>query len=398
MKSNLKDRVDAVIDTAIREKRIVGTVTLIAENGETIYRRAAGLADREAGRAMREDQLFRLSSVTKPIVSSTAMAMIEQGKIALGDPVTKWLPDFRPRLADGSEPTITLRHLLTHTSGIGYTLEEPEEGPYHRAKISDGIDQPGLSLEENLRRIASVPLLFAPGENWNYGLSLDVLGAVMARAGGAPLPEMVRKHVAGPLGMRDTDFSVKDRARLTVAYADGKPEPVVMRDDHLVPFGSGEGVRYTPSRVFNPNSYPSGGGGMVGSAGDVFKLLQTLCAGGAPILSEASVRAMTSDQIAPFAVGWLGASWGFGFGAAILRSPMLAQTPQSAGSYEWGGVYGHSWFVDPVRKIVAISLTNTALAGMVGAYPLALRDAIYGIGPDLSGDGLEAVRLMENDQ
>jgi CubicO group peptidase (beta-lactamase class C family) len=379
MTSSLRDRVDAVIDTTLRDRRIVGTVTLVAEKGEVIYRRAAGFSDREAGQAMREDRLFRLSSVTKPVVSTAAMALIEQGKIALGDPVRRWLPDFRPRLADGSEPAITIRHLLTHTSGLGYAFGEPDDGPYRRAGISDGMDQPGLELEENLRRIASVPLLFAPGARWNYGLSLDVLGAVLARAADAPLPEVVRRLVTGPLGMRDTEFWAVDRARLAVAYADGEPEPVVMHDDHVIPFLSG-GIRYAPSRALDPTSYPSGGAGMVGSAGDVLVLLQALCAGGSPILSEASVRAMTSDQIAPLTVDLRGPGWGFGFGAAILTAPELAQSPQSAGTYGWGGVYGHSWFVDPVRKIVVVSLTNTALAGMTGAYPVALRDAVYGVG------------------
>jgi CubicO group peptidase (beta-lactamase class C family) len=152
-----------------------------------------------------------------------------------------------------------------------------------------------------------------------------------------------------------------------------------MHDDHVIPFLSG-GIRYAPSRALDPASYASGGAGMVGSAGDIFLLLQTLCAGGPPILSEASARAMTSDQIAPLTVELRGPGWGFGLGPAILTAPALAQSPQSAGTYGWGGVYGHSWFVDPVRKIVVVSLTNTALAGMTGAYPEALRNAVYGVG------------------
>jgi CubicO group peptidase (beta-lactamase class C family) len=152
-----------------------------------------------------------------------------------------------------------------------------------------------------------------------------------------------------------------------------------MRDDHVVPFGVG-GIRYAPSRLFNPQSYPSGGAGMAGSAGDILTFLETVRAGGAPILSAASAEAMTADQIAPLAVESFGPGWGFGFGAAILNSPGQALSPQSAGTYTWGGVYGHSWFVDPAHRVTVVSLTNTAIAGMFGAFPTALRDAIYGVG------------------
>lgn len=380
MATELERRVDAVIDKAIEEKRIVGTVTLIAERGETVYRRAAGMADREAGKAMREDQLFLLSSVTKPIVSAAAMAMVERGIIALDGPVTKWLPDFRPRLADGREPSITTKHLLTHTSGLGYTLVEPEGGPYHLANVSDGLDQPGLSLEENFRRLLSVPLHFAPDDAWLYGLSLDVVGAILARAGGKPLPDVVRDLVTGPLEMRDTDFAVVDPARLATPYRDGTPAPKILRDGDVVPFPPGGGIRFAPSRVFDPGSYPSGGGGMVGAADDILKLLKALGAGGTPILSKASVDVMTSDQIAPLNIDLVEPGWSFGVGAAVLLAPEQTGTPQSVGTYGWSGVYGHSWFVDPVREVVLVSLTNTALAGMTGAYPLALRDAVYGVG------------------
>jgi CubicO group peptidase (beta-lactamase class C family) len=380
MQTDLEKAVDGVIDAAIGEKRIVGTVTLIAQDGETVYQRAAGFADREAERAMREDQLFRLSSITKPIVSAAAMKLIEEGRLGLDDPVSKWLPEFRPRLADGSEPTITVRHLLTHTSGLSYAFAEPDEGPYHRANISDGLEQPGLSIEENLRRIASVPLLSPPGAAWIYSLSLDVLGAIMARAGGASLQDIVRSRVTSPLGMHDTDFSVVDPERLATAYADGEASPVRMGETHVVPFGPG-GIRYAPGRALDPNSYASGGAGMNGSAPDTLRLLATLSAGGAPILSEESVKAMTSDQIAPLSVELLGPGWSFGFGAAVLTDPEAAQTPQSAGTYLWGGVYGHSWFVDPAKKLVVVALTNTAIAGMIGAFPTALRDAVYGALP-----------------
>ncbi|HTN82361.1 MAG TPA: serine hydrolase domain-containing protein, partial [Sorangium sp.] len=158
----LQRRLDAVVEAATAEGRIVGAVVVVARDGQVVYRRAAGFADREAGRPVREDTVFRLASMTKPIVSAAALALVDAGALGLDDPVTKWLPSFSPRLADGRAATITVRHLLTHTAGLNYTFMEPPDGPYHRERVSDGLDQPGLSLEENLARIAKAPLLFEP--------------------------------------------------------------------------------------------------------------------------------------------------------------------------------------------------------------------------------------------
>src|SRR5262249_33949476 len=151
LKDSLSTRLDAVIDRAIAQSQIVGAVMLVARGGRVEYQRAAGTADREAKRAMTVDTIFRYSSLTKPIGTATAAALIESGRLSLEDPVTKWIPEFSPRL-DEREPTITTRQLLTHTAGLNYAFSEAEDGPYHRANVSDGIDQPGLGFDENLRR------------------------------------------------------------------------------------------------------------------------------------------------------------------------------------------------------------------------------------------------------
>jgi CubicO group peptidase (beta-lactamase class C family) len=157
------DRLNQVIDRALSENRIIGTAILAARDGNVVFSRAAGLADRASGRPVRGDTVFRLASMTKPIVSAATLVLVERGKIQLDDPVTRWLPNFRPALPDGRQPTITVRHLLTHTAGLNYGFKEAANGPYHRAHVSDGLDQPGLSIDENLRRLASVPLLHPPG-------------------------------------------------------------------------------------------------------------------------------------------------------------------------------------------------------------------------------------------
>jgi len=373
--SHLAARVDAVIEQALADKRIVGTVVLIARNGEVVYRRAAGLADREAGLPMREDAIFRLASITKPMVTAAAMRLVEEGRIGLDDPVARWLPDFRPRLADGTEPVVTIRHLLTHTAGLSYGFLEAEDGPYRRAGVSDGLAEPGMSLDENLRRIASVPLAFEPGRSWRYSVSLDVLGGVLEKAAGESLPVLVERLVTGPLGLPDTGFSVRDRGRLTVAYADGSPEPIRMRDHEAVRLGDGT-VRFAPGRILDPASFPAGGAGMAGTAHDVLTFLEAIRKGGSPILKPETVEQMMADQVGPQAQTQ-GPGWGFGYGWAVLADPGPAGTPQAKGTIQWGGAYGHSWFVDPANGLTVVALTNTAFEGMSGDFPRQIRDAVY---------------------
>lgn len=373
----LTQRLDAAIDGALAERRIVGAVVLVARDGETVYARAAGQADREAGRPVRRDTIFRYASLTKPIVSAAALGLMEEGILHLDDPVTRILPDFRPRLSDGTTPVITFRHLLTHTSGLTYDFMEPPESAYHAQGISNGFDVAGLSMAENLRRIVAWPLNFPPGDAWNYSVSTDVLGAAMAAAAGATLPEIVRRKVTGPLGMNDTDFSVIDRDRLAGAYADGTPEPVRMGASHVIPFAPSP-LRYAPDRILDPTSFPSGGAGMVGNADDYLAFLEAIRTGGGPILAPHSARLMLENAIGDIPVTITGPGFGFSLGGAILRDPVGAGTPQPAGTWSWGGVYGSSWFVDPVNRLTVVAITNTAIEGMVGAFTIGVRDAVYG--------------------
>jgi CubicO group peptidase (beta-lactamase class C family) len=375
--SALAVEVDRVIDQALSSGRIVGVVALIALDGKVVYQRAAGLADREAGRTMRLDTLFRLASLTKPIVSTAAMILIDSGQLALDDPVTRWLPAFRPALPNGERPPITIRQLLTHTSGLNYGFLQAPGSDYQRAGISDGLDEPGRSMEDNLARLASVPLMFRPGEGWQYSLSLDVLGAVIERVSGHTLPEAVKQLVTGPLGMKDTDFAVRDAERLAAAYADGHEHPVRMGDPHIVPFADGPGIVFAPSRVFDSGSYPSGGTGMVGTAPEFLHFLETLRSGGGTLVKIETAAAMMRNQAGDLLVNLRGPGWGFGFGASVLKDPEQAGSPQSAGTWGWGGVYGHSWFIDPAKRLTVVGLTNTTIEGMAGQFPTDLRNAVY---------------------
>lgn len=290
------------------------------------------------------------------------MRMVEEGKLDLDAPVTQWLPDFRPAMSGGTTPEITIRHLMTHTSGLGYAFLEPSDGPYHKLNISDGLDQPGLSLADNLTRIGAASLYFKPGASWRYSLAMDVLGGVMEKVEGQSLADIVREKVTAPLGMSDTDFSVIDPSRLAKPYADGDPEPVPMTDGMDVPF-MGVAATFAPSRISDPQFYPSGGAGMAGAAGDVLRFLEVIRTGGAPILRPETVKQMVKAQVGPEAETQ-GPGWGFGYGWAVLVDPSPTGTPQAAGTLQWSGAYGHSWFVDIANGISVVALTNTTFEGM----------------------------------
>jgi CubicO group peptidase (beta-lactamase class C family) len=373
----LDHHLDAVIETALVLNRIVGAVVMVAHRGEIVYQSAAGFAERETRTLMQPDTVFRLASLTKPIVSAAALALMEQGKISLDDPVTKWMPEFQPKLPDGRDAVITIRQLLTHTAGLSYSYFESVDGPYHRANISDGLDQPGLSTTENLQRLASVPLLNAPGTSFHYSLATDVLGEVLARVENISLPRVTATLVTEPLRMLDTGFTIEHPERLAVPYVNAVLAPIRMQNHHVVAFPPGSGLSFAPGRIFDPNSYPSAGAGMVGTAGDFLTFLEALRTGGGSILHRQTVEEMTANQTGDFVIDPQIPGWGFGFGAAVLRDPIAAQTPESAGTYSWGGAYGHSWFVDPQFELTVVALTNTTIEGMAGAFPLAIRDAVY---------------------
>ncbi len=363
-------RVDAVIDDAVAAGRIVGTVVLVARDGVPVYERAAGYADRESGRPTSIDTVFRLASLTKPLAAATALALVDRGLLSLDDSVSTFLPTFRPRLADGTAPDIQVRHLLTHTAGFGYPTLLPGDH-YGAAQVSTGLDQPGLTLEENLDRIASVPLSFEPGSGWRYGVATDVLGAVIGAVMGASLADAIAEHITDPLGMRDSGFTVRAPERLATPYADGSPRAVRMTEPHLV-----RDLTFSPARAFDETSFQSGGAGMVGTAGDFMTFLEAIRRGGSPILQRTTVDAASSNQV--------GAhreqddpGWGFGFLSGILVDPERAQWPSNVGTLRWGGVWGNSWFIDPVAGVTVVSLSNTALEGQ-GAFRQQVADAIYG--------------------
>ncbi|WP_192456683.1 serine hydrolase domain-containing protein [Musicola keenii] len=375
----LSARIQAVVQQALNDRRLVGAAVLVALDGKLIHRQAAGFADRESERPMTTETVFRLASVSKPIVSTAAMALIAQGRLDLDAGIEYWLPEFQPRLGDGSPARITVRQLLSHTAGLGYRFfETAANEPYAQAGVSDGMDASGITLGENLRRLAGVPLLYAPGTAWGYSLATDVLGALIARVHGTPLDLAVKQLVTGPLGMADTGFVARDAPRVATPYVNDTPQPHRLAEGETVSaFEGALGIAYSPARIFDAQAFPSGGAGMAGTAEDLMRLLDTLRQGGGALLPDELVEEMGRDQTGgrelPDAPGF-----GFGLGFSVLRDPQRAASPESAGTWRWGGAYGHSWFVDRARGVSVIALTNTLYEGMSGRFVTALRDAVYG--------------------
>lgn len=373
----LADAVNQVIQTGLAEKRIPGAVVAVAHEGKIIYHHAAGYADPDRHIPMQRDSLFRLASITKAFTSLAAAALIEQGKIRLDDPVTRWLPDFTPATADGEKPRITIRQLLSHTAGLDYRWAQPENGPYAQAGISDGLDISGLSLEENIRRLASVPLIYKPGASWQYSLAPDVMGAVVARAYGASFPEAMKALVTGPLGMTDTTFHVteKERDRMTIPHCLENGVLKRMAEKQIVVNEDGWHFLFSPERAWHAHEYPSGGVGLIGTAQDLIRLAEAVRTHTMPTVGKPLMKEMTTN-ILPNGMP-RDPSAGFGLGWGILLNPALAQTPQSPGTNYWGGVYGCKWFTDPAKKLSVVIMTTTAASVRNDPVSTGIRNAIY---------------------
>jgi CubicO group peptidase (beta-lactamase class C family) len=369
---SLESRLNRVIDTAISGETIVGAVVLVHQNGSPVYERTAGYADRESGKATTTDTIFRMASVTKPLVAATALALVEKGKLALDARVSAYLPWFHPKLTDGTEPEITIHHLLTHTSGLAYD-SSLEELPLDD-RINQGLLDTDLDFETNFSRVNRRPLGFAPGTGWMYSYATDILGAAIATVSGSTLEEAVVEHVCGPLGMPDTRFRVVDMRRLATAYADQRPRPMPMTDPQWLSNAEGASFNFSPSRIFNPTAFQSGGAGMAGTARDFMRFLDALQKGGDPILSSEMTAKGLSNQTGKHLHS---PGVKFGYFGSVTVNPEAAESCVPAGTVKWGGVYGNSWLLDPSNGISLVAYTNTALEGCTGAFPNDLVKALY---------------------
>lgn len=363
---------DRAIDDALADRRLVGCVVMLAASGRVVHARAAGLADRESGRAMQPDTWLRYASVSKPFTTLAALRLMDRGRLSPDDAVTRWLPGFAPALPDGSRPRITIDHLLSHLAALDYGFNQPEDGAYARAGVSDGIGDTGITLAENLRRLAEVPLDRAPGTRWRYSLATDVLGAVIEAVTDRPLPEAMADLVTDPLGI-EAGFAAP--ASISANYASDSTPPRRMAGPTRVsnPLRPDQSYHFLPERILAADAYPSGGGGMAGTAPAALAVLEALRDG--PFISE-GLREQAQRNRIDHRHPMRGPGWGHAWVGAVVTDARTAGIGLPKGCFSWGGIYGHSWIVDPSRGLSLLALTNTTTEGMNGAFAVEIAAAL----------------------
>jgi CubicO group peptidase (beta-lactamase class C family) len=347
-------QIEQAFAAEIARKKIPGAVMLVARDGKVAYEKALGVQDPVTGAPMRVDSIFRIYSMTKPVVSVAAMQLVDEGRIGLDDPVSRYLPELKG-LSVGTERAgrleiaparreMTVRDLLRHTSGLTY-------GVFGKGLVKDlykknDIDSVDLTNAELVQRLAKVPLMYEPGTTWEYGRSTDVLGALLERVTGQPLDAVLAARLFKPLGMKDTGFWVPlaDHDRIAEGF-DKDPEG---------------GATFTPLQVRYKPKYLAGGQGLVSTTRDYLRLAQMLANGGeldgARILKRESVAEMTRNQLGT--LKGPSPAYGFGLGFAVRLSDDGSTTPGRAGEYNWSGVAGTTFWVDPKEGLVAILMTQ----------------------------------------
>ncbi len=369
MSSERLARIDAMCRDAVANGDVPGVAALVARKGKIVYYKAFGKADNTSGRDLKRDDIFRIASQTKAITSTAVMMLWEEGKFQLDDPVSKYIPEFKNpqvlqtfRYRDTSFTTvpatreITIRHLLTHTSGIGYGVIDGDERIkmiYHKAGITDLFTTENISIGESVRKLAKLPLHHNPGEKYTYSEGLDVLGYFIEVISGMPFDEFLRKRLFDPLGMNDTWFYLPaDKAARLVSVQ--KPE-------------NGQWVRYPVT--FYDTDYPvkgakrffSGGAGLSSTAKDYATFLQMYLNGGelngVRILSRTTIEAMMGNQTGDL-YGGGNEHYGLAFGVLTEKGQALGGRG-SEGTFVWGGYFNTQYFADPKEGIIGVIMKQT---------------------------------------
>ncbi|MDN3517866.1 serine hydrolase domain-containing protein [Aquisalimonas lutea] len=388
-------------------ERLAGANVVVHRRGETAYYDAAGYLDVESKTPVAPDSIFRIYSMTKPVTSVAAMMLYEQGAFQLDDPVARFLPEFRNMqvLVGGDadnpqyEPAhglITMRHLLTHTSGLTYDFfrTSPVDALYREHGISFATGR--TDLADMVRQLAEMPLLFHPGRQWNYGVSTDVLGRVVEVLSGEALDAFFARHIFEPLGMPDTAFAVPEDKldRFTAMYTSSTmlpppsmgPEPTEVLPEPvggLQLFDGAAGRFQAPARMF------SGGGGLTSTMNDYLRFCRMLRGGGeldgVRLLGRKTVDFMRSNHLPGsmedmgeprFNNSHMGAGCGFGLGFCVVLDPARAQTMGSPGEYFWSGMANTQFWIDPVEDLVVIQMAQLMPSSLL---PLRreLRSLVY---------------------
>jgi CubicO group peptidase (beta-lactamase class C family) len=362
----------------VAKNTTAGYVLLVARHGKLAYADAIGLRDREHSLPMTLDTRFRIASMTKPVTSVAVMMLYEESRLHLDDPVSRFLPEFaNARVYAGkdergelkTEPVkqpMTIRHLLTHTSGLGYGPGYDRTSDLAKAWGALELSGPG-TLAAKVQAIAALPLYSQPGEQWRYSYADDVLGRVVEVISGMPFDQFLRRRIFQPLGMRDTDFWIPqaDAGRLARVYVHDKTGALQPVEARFL------------GAPHDRTSWPSGGGGLISTAGDYLRFAQMLANGGSldgrQILSPVTVQLMTSNQVPPEAMAkfWGSNSLGLGYGLGVapVIDANIAQQAGLDGDYSWGGFLDTHWVVSPQSGLVAVLLAQLSPVGNTAPQP-----------------------------
>lgn len=378
-----------VVQQQIDAGAIPGALVMISEKGETLYFEARGYSDLEKRTPVANDTIFRFFSMTKPITCAAVMSLHDEGLIKLDDPVKKYIPEFadmQVRTEAGlvkADRDITIRHLMTHTSGLSYeVLPGIAQEDYRGADVFAIRNRLSETLEQHVKRLAKVPLALQPGSGWNYGESMGVLGRVIEVASGKSFRTYLKDRVLDPLGMVDTDFFVppEKATRLAPLYVQAGAGGLHDADD---------ADQYGGSYLRQP-TLEYGGAGLVGTASDYMSFGRMLLAkglhGGRRVLSEEAVRMMTSNQLdasygeQPLASSGRAPGVGFGFCGFVIATMDDRSPPGNIGEYGWSGWASTAFWIDPKRDLVGLVFTQV-IPETPGTITLAneLRGIIYGV-------------------
>lgn len=381
---------DAFLDRKYVQPGLIPCAQLqIVRRGELVHETVLGMADRERGKKAERDTLYRIYSMTKPITSLAFMMLVEEGLVALDDPVSRFIPEWKTLgvFAAGTGPYMTtppvrpmqMVDLLRHTSGLtyGFQTRTNVDAAYRKLKIADtnGPDMDGF-----VAALAKLPLEFSPGEAWNYSISTDVLGVLVQRISGKPFQDFLQERIFGPLGMTDTGFSVREdqKARFAACYNATPQGGLDLQDDPE-----------TSPYLKAPN-FHSGGGGLVSTADDYMKFCRMLANGGhldgERLIAPKTLKLMASNHLpggqdltnlsrSLFSEA-TNAGVGFGLGFAVTFDPVKAMLPSSPGEYYWGGAASTAFWVDPVEDMAVVFMTQVLPSS---TYPIRreLRTLVY---------------------
>ena len=360
-------RLDKVLQQHVDEHRLAGAVALVLRDGRPIYEKAFGWSDKEAGRRMTTDALFRIASQTKALTSAAILALMEEGALTLATPVSQFIPSFAKTMVatqgEGGVSTVAARRainikdLLTHTAGISYGTDAHISSAYEARGLGPAAGFGWYTADKDegtcdtMERLGSLPFVAQPGEAYVYGYNTDILGCIVERASGMPLDRFIESRITKPLGMRDTFFfvPVDQRTRLTAVYSSGPDGKVVRAPD---------GARGQGHYVDGPRRNFAGGAGLLSTARDYARFLEMIrhhgALDGVRILAPRTVALMTTNQI-----GALRPTPGLGFGLGFETTDRYgANGLSSVGTFGWGGAYGSTYRVDPQARLTMVFMTQ----------------------------------------